>query len=74
LPTFANYEVPCSNPVPGIPWNYVTVRNIEKWPAATFCEKTTKATDRDHKSEKTTKASEKTTKATDLHTEDLLPR
>jgi len=25
------------NPVPKIPWNDVTVWNIEKWPAATFC-------------------------------------
>jgi hypothetical protein len=34
------------NPVPKIPWNDVTVLNIEKWPTATFFEKTTKAYDR----------------------------
>jgi hypothetical protein len=34
------------NPVPGIPWNNVTVWNIQKWPTATFCKKTTKASDR----------------------------
>jgi len=39
-------QVRCSNPVPGIPWNDVTIWNIEKWPTATFCEKTTKASHR----------------------------
>ena len=44
-----NLEVPGdgdSNPVPKILWNYVMVWNIEKRPAATFCKKPTKASDR----------------------------
>ena len=46
LPTFAVSRRDGLNPVPKIPWNDVTVWNIEKWPTATFCEKTTKASDR----------------------------
>ncbi len=44
---FCGLQVPGSNPVPGILWNSdrddVTVLNIEKWPAATFSKKITKA-------------------------------
>jgi len=46
LPTFAVSRRDGLNPVPKIPWNDVTVLNIDKWPTATFCEKTTKASDR----------------------------
>jgi len=46
LPTFAWSRRDGLNLVPKIPWNDVTVLNIEKWPTATFCEKTTKASDR----------------------------
>ena len=53
LPGFANLcqlsplsQRDCLNPVPKLSWNDVTVWNIEKWPTATFCEKTTKASDR----------------------------